>query len=244
MPLGCPEAGQVRGAGPGGDHAGHPAGTPSWCCLTQRKGFVQSGALGSAESERGTACVTVATFRAVGGGEISATRPHGDAVARLVVTIRIAGGPHRGGDVPRASRPGRPSDVPDPPAVAGDLSGHPGHPHAGGAIRRSRWPGCGGARGPAGRGGPPCVLPFGLGREPGSGPGAVGLGIVPGHMHHRAVRRLEMGDRSLWLLQVTPATARHHGASGTGGATIPRGGTARRHTRSRSARHRWCIRSP
>lgn len=35
--------------------------------------------------------VKVATFRAVGGGEISATRPHGDAVGRLVVTILIAG---------------------------------------------------------------------------------------------------------------------------------------------------------
>ena len=35
--------------------------------------------------------VKVATFRAVGGGEISATRPHGDAQARLIVTIRVAG---------------------------------------------------------------------------------------------------------------------------------------------------------
>lgn len=38
-------------------------------------------------------CDTVkeATFRAGGGGEINATRPHGDAVARLVVTVRVAG---------------------------------------------------------------------------------------------------------------------------------------------------------
>jgi hypothetical protein len=35
--------------------------------------------------------VKVATFRAVGGGEIIATRPHGDAEARLIVTIRVAG---------------------------------------------------------------------------------------------------------------------------------------------------------
>ena len=35
--------------------------------------------------------VKVATFRAVGDGEISATRPHGDAQARLIVTIRVAG---------------------------------------------------------------------------------------------------------------------------------------------------------
>jgi hypothetical protein len=35
--------------------------------------------------------VKVATFRAIGDGEINATRPHGDAVGRLVVTIRIAG---------------------------------------------------------------------------------------------------------------------------------------------------------
>jgi hypothetical protein len=33
----------------------------------------------------------MATFRAVADGEISATRPQGDAEARLVVTIRIAG---------------------------------------------------------------------------------------------------------------------------------------------------------
>jgi hypothetical protein len=40
------------------------------------------------------ACDTVkeATFRAVAGsGEISATRPHGDAEGRLIVTIRVAG---------------------------------------------------------------------------------------------------------------------------------------------------------
>jgi hypothetical protein len=43
----------------------------------------------------------VATFRAVGGGEISATRRHGDAVARLAVTIRIAGRP---GDATRGPR--------------------------------------------------------------------------------------------------------------------------------------------
>jgi hypothetical protein len=35
--------------------------------------------------------VKVATFRAVAGGEISATRPNGDAEARLIVTIRVAG---------------------------------------------------------------------------------------------------------------------------------------------------------
>ncbi|GIH19595.1 hypothetical protein [Rugosimonospora africana] len=35
--------------------------------------------------------VKVATFRAVGDGEISATRPQGDAEARLIVTIRVAG---------------------------------------------------------------------------------------------------------------------------------------------------------
>jgi hypothetical protein len=35
--------------------------------------------------------VKMATFRAVSGGEISATRPHGDAEARLIVTIRVTG---------------------------------------------------------------------------------------------------------------------------------------------------------
>ena len=35
--------------------------------------------------------VKVATFRAVGGGEISATRPHGDAQARLIVAIKVSG---------------------------------------------------------------------------------------------------------------------------------------------------------
>jgi hypothetical protein len=35
--------------------------------------------------------VKVATFRAVAGGEISATRPQGDAEARLIVTIRVTG---------------------------------------------------------------------------------------------------------------------------------------------------------
>lgn len=34
--------------------------------------------------------VKVATFRAAGDGEISASRPHGDAVATFVVTIRVA----------------------------------------------------------------------------------------------------------------------------------------------------------
>jgi hypothetical protein len=35
--------------------------------------------------------VKVATFRAVGDGEISATRPRGDAEARLIVTIHVTG---------------------------------------------------------------------------------------------------------------------------------------------------------
>jgi hypothetical protein len=35
--------------------------------------------------------VKVATFRAVNGGQIIATRPQGDAEARLVVTIRVTG---------------------------------------------------------------------------------------------------------------------------------------------------------
>jgi len=33
----------------------------------------------------------VAMFRAVADGEISVTRPHGDAEARLIVTIRVTG---------------------------------------------------------------------------------------------------------------------------------------------------------
>ena len=33
--------------------------------------------------------VKTATFRAVGDGEIDATRPHGDAIGRLVVTFRV-----------------------------------------------------------------------------------------------------------------------------------------------------------
>jgi len=33
--------------------------------------------------------VKTATFRAVGDGEIDATRPHGDAIGRLVVTVRV-----------------------------------------------------------------------------------------------------------------------------------------------------------
>jgi len=35
--------------------------------------------------------VKTAIFRAVGDGEIDATRPHGDAVGRLVVTVHIGG---------------------------------------------------------------------------------------------------------------------------------------------------------
>jgi hypothetical protein len=35
--------------------------------------------------------VKTATFRAAGDGEIDATRPHGDAIGRLVVTVHIGG---------------------------------------------------------------------------------------------------------------------------------------------------------
>src|SRR3954453_6292920 len=50
------------------------------------------------------------------------------------------------------------------------------------------------------------VLPLGLGRQGGAGPGGVGRGVLVGHVHHRMVK--ELVDRALRAARVPPAGAR------------------------------------